>query len=230
MADNKNGEIQEKIDRFTRLLNDSRSTEEEKSRYRTAIEKLKAMKSEDKKDEPEPKKEEKKTEPKKEVKKPEPKKEVKKAEPKKEEKKSEPKKGMVVLSSKRVTIDGKEVEIDSQEFCDYLTAQWRARREKAEQSKTKKKKTTSVMAKVSANIERGIATAIKTGIKENKVEINKNPKVFIGKVEKLETATKKFLENLKEVLGDEFDAKEVTSTTKAIQEMISELKAKYSKK
>ena len=40
---NGGGEIQAKIDKFTKLMNDSRSTEDEKTRYKTAIEKLKAM-------------------------------------------------------------------------------------------------------------------------------------------------------------------------------------------
>jgi hypothetical protein len=229
---NDGGEIQAKIDRFTKLMNDPRSTEEEKGRYKTAIEKFKAMlpaeeKKEEKKEEkPADKKADKPAE-KKEAKKPVEKKADKPAEKKDEVKK---KKGLQVLSSKRVLIDGKEVDMDSQEFCDYLSAQWRERREKAEANKDKKKKTKSVMAKVSDKIESGIATAIKEGIKEQKDSINKNPKVFIGKVEKLETATKNFLENLKEVLGGEYDAKEVTSTTKAIQDMINDLKKKYADK
>lgn len=220
---NGGGEIQAKIDKFTKLMNDSRSTEDEKSRYKTAIEKLEAMKpsSSEKKEETV---EEKPTEKKPTEKKPT---EKKTSESKKEEPK---KKGVQVLSSKRVMIDGKEVGMDSKEFCDYLLGEFRQRREKAEENKTKKKKTTSVMSKVASNIEKGITTAIKNSIKDNKVAINKNPTVFIGKVQKLETATKNFLENLKEVLGSEYDAKEVTSTTKAIQDMIEELKKKYADK
>lgn len=228
------GEIQAKIDRFTKLLNDPRSTDDEKSRYKVAIDKFKSMlPAEEKKEEKpvekkEEKKEEKPAEKKEEKKEPKP---AKKPAVKKEEKPAEKKKkGIQIISSKRVMIDGKEVDMDSQEFCDYLTAQWHERRAKAEENKGKKKKTKSVMAKVSEKIESGIATAIKEGIKEQKVSIDKNPKVFIGKVQKLETATKNFLENLKEVLGSEYDAKEVTSTTKAIQDMIEDLKKKYADK
>lgn len=227
------GEVQMKIERFTKLMNDPRSTQDEISRYKIAIDKLKSMlPKEEKADEP---KKEEKAEPKKEEKsepkKSEPKKaEPKKAEPKKEEKKEKPQKGIKYISSKRVMIDGKEVSMDSQEFCDYLSAQWKERREKAQENKGKKKKTKSVMAKVSESIERGVTTAIRESVKDQKVSINKDPKVFIGKVQKLETATKSFLENLKEVLGSEYDAKEVTETTKAIQDMIDELKKKYSDK
>ncbi len=223
------GEVQIKIERFTKMMNDPRSTEEEISRYKIAIDKLKSMlPKEEKADEP---KKEEKAEPKKEEKaEPKKKPEAKKPEPKKEEKKEKPQKGIKYLSSKRVMIDGKEVAMDSQEFCDYLSAQWMERREKAEANKGKKKKTKSVMAKVSESIERGVTTAIRESVKDQKVAINKDPKVFIGKVQKLETATKSFLENLKEVLGSEYDAKEVTETTKAIQDMIEELKKKYSDK
>lgn len=212
------GEIKNKIAKLQAVLDDPRTTDAgERERLQKGIEKLKGMlpseeKPAEKKEEP------------KERKKP-----VEKKEPKSEKADKSKKKGVQVLSSKRVKIDGREVDVDSQEFCDYLLAQFRERREKAQQKKSSKKKTKSVMSKVSQSIERGITTAIKSGIKDNKVAINKNPKVFIGKVEKLESATKNFLQNLKEVLGDEYDAKEITSTTNAIQELIDDLKKKYSK-
>jgi hypothetical protein len=217
------GEIQAKIDKFTKLMNDSRSTEDEISRYKVGIEKLKAMLPSGA-EKPAEKVAEKVAEKKTAEKKP--------AEKVAEKKSAEApkKKGVQVLSSKRVMVNGEEVGMDSKEFCDYLLGEFRARREKAEENKTKKKKTTSVMSKVTSNIEKGITTAIKNSIKDNRVAINKDPKVFIGKVQKLETATKNFLDNLKEVLGSEFDAKEVTSTTNAIHSMIEELKKKYADK
>jgi uncharacterized protein (UPF0335 family) len=72
--------------------------------------------------------------------------------------------------------------------------------------------------------------AIKTGISKQKPALRTNPNIFIGKVQKLETATKNFLQQLKEVLGNEYDAKEVTDTTKAIHKLIEDLKKKYTKK
>jgi uncharacterized protein (UPF0335 family) len=85
------------------------------------------------------------------------------------------------------------------------------------------------MAQVTDKIEKGVEKAIKTGASNQKPSLNKNPNVFIGKVEKLETATKNFLQQLKEVLGNDYDAKEVTDTANAIKKMISDLKKKYSK-
>lgn len=139
-------------------------------------------------------------------------------------------KGVVMLSKKRVVVNGVEMDTDSKEFCDYLTAEFIKRKEQAKVNKTKRKKTKSVMAQVSSKIEAGVEKAIKTGISKQKPTLSKNPKVFIGKVEKLETATKNFLTQLKEVLGDDYDAKEVTETAKSIQKLIDDLKKKYAKK
>ena len=135
-----------------------------------------------------------------------------------------------MVSRKKVIIDGKEYNTDSKEFCDYLTDEFRKRREQAKQKKQTRKKTKSVMAQVTNKIESGIEKAIRTGVTTQKPILKKNPTIFIGKVEKLETATKNFLQQLKEVLGNEYDAKEITETTKAIQKMIDDLKKKYSTK
>lgn len=139
-------------------------------------------------------------------------------------------KGVQMLSKKRVVVDGKEMSTDSKEFCDYLTAEFIKRKEQANKNKGKNKKTKSVMEQVSNKIEQGVQKAIKTGIAKQKPTLKKNPQVFIGKVQKLETATKNFLTQLKEVLGTDYDAKEVTDTTNAIHKLIEDLKKKYAKK
>lgn len=139
-------------------------------------------------------------------------------------------KGVQMLSKKRVIVDGKEMNTDSKEFCDYLTAEFIKRKEQAKSKKGTRKKTKSVMAQVSTKIEQGVEKAIKTGIAKQKPTLKKNPQVFIGKVQKLETATKNFLQQLKEVLGSDYDAKEVTDTANAINKLIEDLKKKYSKK
>jgi hypothetical protein len=139
-------------------------------------------------------------------------------------------KGVKMLSKKRVVVNGKEMSTDSKEFCDYLTAEFVKRKEQASKNKATRKKTKSVMAQVSTKIEQGVEKAIKTGIAKQKPTLKKNPQVFIGKVQKLETATKNFLTQLKEVLGNDYDAKEVTDTTKAIHKLIEDLKKKYAKK
>lgn len=135
-------------------------------------------------------------------------------------------KGLKHLSSKRVSIDGKEVDLDSSEFCDYLLKQFKDRRDAAKSKKGKK--TTSVMERVAANIEKGIAQAIKAGVKQKKAEIEKDPKKFIGRVQKLETSTKNFLEDLKGVLGNQYDSEEVKDTVSSIHKLVEELKKKMS--
>jgi len=153
------------------------------------------------------------------------------AEKQKPSAKRKPKRGVQMLSTKTVLVDGVEMKMNSQEFCDYLLAEFKERRIKAEEKKAKNKKTKtkSVMTKVTDNIEKGITQAIKESVKTNKAKIEKNPREFFGKVKKLEVATKSFLNSLKSVLGKEFDGKEVTSTVKGIQDLVNELKKKVEK-
>ena len=139
-------------------------------------------------------------------------------------------KGVEIVSKKVVIVDGKKMNTDSKEFCDYLTSEFVKRKEQAKSKKGTRKKTKSVMAQVSTKIEQGVEKAIKTGVAKQIPTLKKNPQVFIGKVEKLETATKNFLSQLKEVLGTDYDAKEVTETTNAINKLIEDLKKKYTKK
>jgi len=139
-------------------------------------------------------------------------------------------KGIQIISKKKVILNGKEYNTDSKEFCDYLTDEFIKRKEQAKSKKGSRKKTKSVMEQVSMKIEQGVQKAIKTGIAKQIPTLKKNPKVFIGKVQKLETATKNFLTQLKEVLGSDYDAKEVTDSVNAIHKLIEDLKKKYDKK
>lgn len=186
----------------------------------TAPEKPKTEKPKTEKPKPEPKPEKPKTE------KPKP-----QQKPKPEAKPEKPKgqKGVKMLSSKTVMVDGVEMKMDSEEFCDYLLSEFKNRRAKAEERKGKKTKTKSVMAKVTDNIEKGISQAIKQSVKTQKKQIDKDPRAFFSKVKELENATKTFLDKLKGVLGNEFEAKEVTSTIKGIQDLVNELKKKVEK-
>jgi hypothetical protein len=233
-------EIKDKISKLESLMNKSTTPESDKKNFADAIEKFKIKLKEEEENE-KPAKETEKKKPIASAKpKPTPKqKESTSSKPKAytsskakpTEKKVDKKvpKGIQLVSRKKVTIDGKEYGTDSKEFCDYLTADFIKRREEAKKKKGSRKKTKSVMQQVTDNIEKGIEKAIKTGIEKQKPNLKKNPKVFIGKVQKLETATKNFLQQLKEVLGNDYDAKEVTDTANAINKMIEDLKKKYAK-
>ena len=248
------GDTQSKIDKLQKLIDNPDVSENDKKNYRDALKQFKEKLASEKKTTEKPKVADKKpvvrkpvvkkttetekpkeTEKKPVVKKPVVKKPVvkkpvvKKPVIKKPVAKKLPK-GVQMLSKKKVVVDGKEMNVDSKEFCDYLTAEFIKRKEQAKSKKGTRKKTKSVMAIVSDKIEQGVQKAIKTGIAKQKPTLKKNPQVFIGKVQKLETATKNFLQQLKEVLGSDYEAKEVADTTKAIHQMIEELKKKYGKK
>jgi hypothetical protein len=146
----------------------------------------------------------------------------------KSEAKTKPQKGVKVTGSSTVSIDGKEVDMDSKEFCDYLLTKFKERREKSKNAP--KKRTPSVMSKITTNVERSVVQAIKSSVESNKKAIEKNPDFFVKKVEKLESSTKSFLQSMKDVLGDDFKEKEISSTLKNIEELTESLIAKFKKK
>jgi hypothetical protein len=229
------GDIQIKIDKLQKLIDNPEVNESDKRNYREAVRQFKEKLTPEKKAEEKPKTPEKKAEEKPVVKKTASKiSKLRKPVAKKttstniNDKKLP--KGVQMLSKKKVVVEGKEMDVDSKEFCDYLTVEFIKRKEQAKNKKETRKKTKSVMAIVSDKIEQGVQKAIKTGISKQKPTLKKNPQVFIGKVQKLETATKNFLQQLKEVLGNDYEAKEVADTTKAIHQMIEDLKKKYAKK
>ena len=138
------------------------------------------------------------------------------------------KRGISVVNTKTVSVDGKEMKMDSAEFCAILLDKWKGRRNK---SKTKSgKKTTSVMSRVTTNIEKGIKQAIKGGVDKSKKTIAKNPTPFFNKIDKLESSTKSFLESLKAVMGDEYEKSEIATTMKTIESFVADLKEKFEKK
>jgi hypothetical protein len=112
----------------------------------------------------------------------------------KKERTEKPQKGVKVTGSSRVSIDGKEVDMDSKEFCDYLLTKFKERREKSKNAP--KKRTPSVMSKITTNVERSVVQAIKSSVESNKKAIEKNPDFFVKKVEKLESSTKSFLQSI----------------------------------
>jgi hypothetical protein len=118
--------------------------------------------------------------------------------------------------------------MDSKEFCDYLLSKFKERREKSKNAP--KKRTPSVMSKITTNVERSVVQAIKSSVESNKKAIEKNPDFFVKKVEKLESSTKSFLQSMKDVLGDDFKEKEISSTLKNIEELTESLIAKFKKK
>ena len=134
MSTQSNAEIQSKINKLQALIDNPNTPENDKKNFQDAIKKFKDKLTSEKKAEPkkeEPKKEEPK--PKASVKKP-----IIKSKPKKTVKTDEKKvpKGVQMVSKKKFVIDGKEMDVDSKEFCDYLTDEFIKRKEQAKKNKS----------------------------------------------------------------------------------------------
>lgn len=138
------------------------------------------------------------------------------------------KSGISVVNTKVVMVDGKEMKMDSAEFCSILLDKWKSRRNKSKTSGGKKK-TTSVMSRVTTNIEKGIKQAITGGVSKQKKAITKNPTQFFNKIDTLENSTKKFLSSLKAVMGAEYEQSDIAKTMKEIESFVAELKSKFEK-
>lgn len=144
----------------------------------------------------------------------------KKIAPKKEKKAAKPKVEIV----KKAPKPKKNSELPS---CDELEARWRKRKEAAKKA-AKKHKTTSISERIGGDV----AQAVKK-IVDNipAADIKANPKSYIAKFEKIETATKGFVDSLKSLLGDDFSRSEILEPFEnMIGEFIKNVKAKYETK
>jgi hypothetical protein len=109
--------------------------------------------------------------------------------------------------------------------CEELEKLFKARKAKAKKSE-KKSKTRPVIEKIVSNV----ATATKQAIDSVSVEdIKKDPKKFIEKCMKAEKSGEEFINDLKSLLGEEYDKSEVSEGMEKILIHIKELKAKYVK-
>lgn len=116
--------------------------------------------------------------------------------------------------------------IDNEPSCDKLLEAWVARRASAKKA-AKKHKTVSVSERIGTDVAHVVGKII-----DNipKADIKDSPKAYITKFEKIETATKAFLDSLKSLLGEDFDRKELIDPfEKTIGEFIKNVKEKYVK-
>jgi hypothetical protein len=110
--------------------------------------------------------------------------------------------------------------------CEELEEKWNARRIAAKKA-AKKHKTVSVSEQIGNNI----ASAVGKVIDDIAVkDIEKNPTKYINAFEKVEESFKKAMGELKPLLGDDFDEKELIQPFEEILgKFIAEIKAKYGK-
>jgi hypothetical protein len=146
----------------------------------------------------------------------------------KKDKPTETEKKPVKIVGKTVTFNGKEYESGSKELCDAVIDSFNKRREKAKKQ-AKKTKTKSVFEKAADKVENTIVSAVKETFAENKDKIVKQPDQYFAKIQKVQAAGQEFLESFKELVGSEFDRKEITDFTKTIKEAVEGLKKEIEK-
>lgn len=141
--------------------------------------------------------------------------------------KKEPSKTVKIVG-KTVVFKGKEYPANSKELCDVMIAAFNERREKAKKQ-AKKSKTKSVFEKAADKVESTIVSAVKETFQDNKDKIMKQPDQYFAKVKKVQAAGEDFLESFKELVGSEFDRKEINSFTKTITDAVNGLKKEIEK-
>ena len=109
-----------------------------------------------------------------------------------------------------------------------MIAAFNERREKAKKQ-AKKSKTKSVFEKAADKVESTIVSAVKETFQDNKDKIMKQPDQYFAKVKKVQAAGEDFLESFKELVGSEFDRKEINSFTKTITDAVNGLKKEIEK-
>lgn len=119
---------------------------------------------------------------------------------------------------------GKTLKELTKEDCDELRKDVKERRQKAAKAE-KKSKSKPVIEKIAGNV----ATAVKQAVKNvSAADIKDNPKVEINKMEAIEKLAKKFLADLRGILGDDYDKESIDGEFKEVHDMIKDLKKKYS--
>jgi len=110
--------------------------------------------------------------------------------------------------------------------CDELIKQYRKRREDSKKS-AQKSKTKSIFEKVTDKIEGVVEQAIESVSKDS---VKKDPKEMAAKIFKLSDATNNFLKSFKEILGADYDSKEVQDVVKALDALAKNIVKKYEEK
>ncbi len=135
-----------------------------------------------------------------------------------------PKKSTTSKSKTTATYKGKRLaELDENE-CAEMQKEVQARR-KSQASAEKKSKSRPVIEKIAANV----GTAARQAINNIPAEdLKANPKKEIGHMEKIEAATRTYLQQMKAILGDDWDKEAVEDELKDIHKLVTDLKKKYS--
>jgi hypothetical protein len=145
--------------------------------------------------------------------------------PKKKGKRGRPKKVVkvkVVKPKKQVEPkeDGGEPD------CDELLKRWTERRAKAKTS-NKKRKTKPVFRKIASDVVDSVEKAIKN---VPKAEIKEKPKQFLKKFDTLKASAEQFLKAFRSILGDDYKTSDAEKELKDIEVLIKGIQKRFSVK
>lgn len=133
---------------------------------------------------------------------------------------------------KTIEYKGKTITEKDIEYCDAIKAAWEGRRAKAKKS-AKKFKTKSITQKIGGDIAGAVVKAIKHVEHEDKLKIQKNPKAYVTKIEKIEMYANKLSSSFRDLLGEDYKStqmkKEMDDIEKAIKAFVTKFKKQVKK-
>jgi hypothetical protein len=121
------------------------------------------------------------------------------------------------------TFKGKKVSELEEKECDELIDAVRKRREKQAKSE-KKSKSKPVIEKVAKNVVQAAKQVINN---IPAADIKDDAKGEINKMEKLEALTRKYLSDMRSILGEDYDKETIDGEMKDLHKIIVDLKKKY---
>lgn len=125
----------------------------------------------------------------------------------------------------KYTYKGREIKELTEEDCEELRKDVAERRQKQAKAE-KKSKSKPVIEKVAKNVVQGVKQAVKN---VSAADIKDDPKGELDKMAKVEKLTRKFLSDLRAILGDDYDKDAVEGEMKELHDLIGGLKKKYGK-
>jgi vacuolar-type H+-ATPase subunit I/STV1 len=137
------------------------------------------------------------------------------------------KSAVVNATSKKARAFGQVIEYKNDvEFCAKLKAAFKKRRAAAKSTAGKRRKTKPVFGVITNSVKNAVSKALHSVPTK---EIEKNPKQFLAKAERLEKSAMRFLEDFKSILGNEYKKSNITSEFGELEKAIKQFVAKVSK-
>lgn len=112
------------------------------------------------------------------------------------------------------------------DFCSKLKAAFRKRRAAAKSAGGKRRKTKPVFGVITNSVKNAVSKALHS---VSTKEIEKNPKQFLAKAERLEKSAMRFLEDFKSILGNDYKKSNITSEFGELEKAIKQFVAKIAK-